>query len=175
MMLAVLFITLGASILLILPETLHLGKNQTLSSTNDFVQTEVFEDEDGSSVDEGALTISKKNWTILHEKLKESRFFFTQLKLLALPITFLVQLLHGNMNQFLLQLASKRLHWSLVDVCITSRAICTGLLYWLGQSYRQASLFPSLQLPISFNWSSYFLLSMSSWPDFTWKPLLRIC
>ncbi|KAB8291654.1 hypothetical protein EYC80_006454 [Monilinia laxa] len=114
MMLAVLFTTLGATLILILPETLHLREDQILS-TDVVVQTEVLGDENSSSVDEGALTLSKKNWTILLEKFEESRFVFTHPKLLALSITFLFQSLHGNMNQFLLQLASKRLNWTLVN------------------------------------------------------------
>lgn len=118
-MLAVVFLFLGACLVLVLPETLHLREHKIGSSTTaGLVGAGVTEDEeDIPSDDEGTLTLSKKNWTMLLEKFEESRFVFTDPKLLALSITFLVQSLHGNMNQFLLQLASKRLNWTLADVC----------------------------------------------------------
>ncbi|QSZ37696.1 hypothetical protein DSL72_008795 [Monilinia vaccinii-corymbosi] len=116
MMLAVLFVTLGAALILLLPETLHLREHQIVSSIGTGpVRSEALEDEDSSGEDEGALTLSKKNWRTLLQKFEESRFVFTNPKLLALSIPFLAQSLHGNMNQFLLQLASKRLDWTLVD------------------------------------------------------------
>lgn len=116
MMAAVLFVLLGALLVLLLPETLHLREDLRISSPDtDQAQEEVIEYEGSSTEDEGALTFSRKNWSMLLEKFEESRFVFTNPKLLALSATFLVQSLHGMMNQFLLQLASKRLGWSLAD------------------------------------------------------------
>ncbi|TGO19947.1 hypothetical protein BPAE_0329g00080 [Botrytis paeoniae] len=116
MMAAVLFLLLGALLVLVLPETLHLREHLSISSPDpDQAREEVMEDEASSTDDEGALTFSKKNWSMLLENLEESRFVFTNPKLLALSATFLVQSLHGIMNQFLLQLASKRLGWTLAD------------------------------------------------------------
>lgn len=118
MMISVLFLFLGALIVLVLPETLHLREHLSISSPDpDLAREEVTEHEGSSIDDEGALSFSKKNWTMLLEKFEESRFVFTNRKLLALSATFLVQSLHGMMNQFLLQLASKRLGWTLADVC----------------------------------------------------------
>ncbi|TGO69588.1 hypothetical protein BOTNAR_0009g00350 [Botryotinia narcissicola] len=116
MMSAVLFVLLGALLVLVLPETLHLREHLSISSPDpDQSRGEAMEDEGSSSDDEGALTFSKKNWSMLLENLEESRFVFTNPKLLALSSAFLVQSLHGIMNQFLLQLASKRLGWTLAD------------------------------------------------------------
>ncbi|KAF5871299.1 putative alternative oxidase protein [Botrytis fragariae] len=116
MMAAVLFLFLGALLVLVLPETLHLREHLSNSSPDpDEAREEVMEDGASSTDNEGALTISKKNWSMLLENLEESRFVFTNPKLLALSATFLVQSLHGIMNQFLLQLASKRLGWTLAD------------------------------------------------------------
>lgn len=119
MMAAVLFVLLGALLVLVLPETLHLREHLSISSLDpDQARGEAMEDESSSSDDEGALKFSKKNWSMLLENLEESRFVFTNPKLLALSAAFLVQSLHGIMNQFLLQLASKRLGWTLADVCV---------------------------------------------------------
>ncbi|KAF7889030.1 hypothetical protein EAF00_009330 [Botryotinia globosa] len=116
MMAAVLFVMLGALLVLVLPETLHLREHLSISSPDpDQSRGEPMEDECSSSDDEGAFTFSKKNWSMLLENLEESRFVFTNPKLLALSAAFLVQSLHGIMNQFLLQLASKRLGWTLAD------------------------------------------------------------
>ncbi|TGO38156.1 hypothetical protein BHYA_0080g00040 [Botrytis hyacinthi] len=116
MMAAVLFVLLGALLVLVLPETLHLREHLSISSPDpDQARGEAMENESSSSDDEGALTFSKKNWSMLLENLEESRFVFTNPKLLALSAAFLVQSLHGIMNQFLLQLASKRLGWTLAD------------------------------------------------------------
>ncbi|THV44931.1 hypothetical protein BGAL_0555g00050 [Botrytis galanthina] len=116
MMAAVLFVFLGALLILVLPETLHLREHLSKPSPDpDQAPGEAMEDEGSSSDGEGALTFSKKNWSMLLENLEESRFVFTNPKLLALSAAFLVQSLHEIMNQFLLQLASKRLGWTLAD------------------------------------------------------------
>ncbi|KAI9641199.1 hypothetical protein NHQ30_009999 [Ciborinia camelliae] len=116
MMVAVLFIFLGALLILVLPETLHLREHQVIFSANiDPARAEAMEDEESPSDDEEVLSLSKENWKKLLDKFEESRFVLTDPKLLALSVTFLVQSLHANTNQFLLQLASKRLHWSLAD------------------------------------------------------------
>lgn len=124
MMWAVVLIALGACLIFVLPETLHLRKRAIHSSSNTSFLQEVM---DGRW---RKMTFSKKNWSILLEKLEESRFVFTKSKLLALSISFLVQSSPEYLNQFVMQLASKRLHWTLVDVCNFCFSILVSITYW---------------------------------------------
>lgn len=115
MLFASLVILLGALLFLALPETLHLRDHHHNTPAAPGVQN----DEEQSSDEEEALSFSQKNWRILLDKFEESRFVFTHPKIFVLSIVFLTQSVHGNLNQFLLQLASKRLHWKLSEVAFS--------------------------------------------------------
>lgn len=130
MIMAIVFALLGTLIILVLPETLHLKERQILPlDDSGQAPAEVVRDESSSLDGEGTPTFSKKNWLMLLEKFEESSFVFTDPKLLALSATFLVQSLHAVMTQFLLLLASKRLDWTIADVCTTYFSIPKYFMY----------------------------------------------
>jgi MFS family permease len=112
MLLSLLFMLSGALIVLALPETLHLREDRHNPASTPGAETH----EEQSSDEEETLSFTKKNWRILLDKFEESRFVFTHPKIFVLSIVFLTQSIHGYINPFLLQLASKRLHWKLSEV-----------------------------------------------------------
>jgi hypothetical protein len=115
MLVALVFMLSGSLLVLTLPETLHLR-----DSSYDSVATPGAENDEEQSSNEGeTLSFTQKNWRILLDNFEESRFVFTHPKIFILSIVFLTQSIHGYLNPFMLQLASKRLHWKLSEVILT--------------------------------------------------------
>ncbi|KAM3073471.1 hypothetical protein ACMFMG_004631 [Clarireedia jacksonii] len=111
MLVALCFMLSGALLVLALPETLHLRDHHH----NTVPAPGAENDEEQSSDEEESLSFSLKNWRILLDKFEESRFVFKHPKIFVLSMVFLTQSIHGNASQFMLQLASKRLHWKLSE------------------------------------------------------------
>ncbi|PQE09465.1 Major facilitator superfamily domain general substrate transporter protein [Rutstroemia sp. NJR-2017a BVV2] len=111
MLVSLVFMLSGSLLVLALPETLHLRD----PSYNPVSTPGAENDEEQCSEEEETLSFTQKNWRILLDKFEESRFVFTHPKIFVLSLVFLTQSIHGYINPFLLQLASKRLHWKLSE------------------------------------------------------------
>jgi len=108
-------ILLGLFAICFLPETLDRHKSHDPSSSSDqhgegesLLRTEPEEEE-------ATISFSRKSLSLFLERIEESRFVFKSPLLCVLAFTFLSSRL--NLVQLLFQLASKRFHWSLGEVC----------------------------------------------------------
>jgi hypothetical protein len=117
MLLGLAFVMLGTFLITLLPETLSLPKILHAVPEDPIAPEDADTDQDLSdSSDRNSSSSTKKGFLTILEKLEDARFVFASPMLCTLAFVFLVQTLGGNSVPLLLQLASKRFHWSLADV-----------------------------------------------------------